>query len=319
MRADRLLSIVLLLQTRGKLTASALANELEVSRRTILRDVEALSIAGIPIYTEGGHGGGIALDEKYRTTLTGLNEAEVHSLFIASNNQLLNEVGLGKAAESLLLKLFAALPARHQPAVDHIRQRIYIDPVWWWHDAQPMPFWAELQDAVYRDRCIRAVYENYNGKIDERVLEPYSLVSKSSTWYLVAKRQGELRTYRVARLRAVTVLNASFVRDPNFDLTTYWHDHLNEFATAFMEYEFTLRVHPDRINFVRWLTPGRNRIVDTDADGWITARFQMESAELAKMLVFGLGAQCEVIEPQGLTDAVIQASQAMLNHLSARA
>ncbi len=118
MRADRLISIVLLLQRHGKLTASRLASELEVSPRTILRDVEALSIAGIPVYADGGHGGGIALDEKYRTSLTGLNEAEVHSLFISSNNQLLNEVGLGQAAESTLLKLFAALPTRHQPSAD---------------------------------------------------------------------------------------------------------------------------------------------------------------------------------------------------------
>jgi predicted DNA-binding transcriptional regulator YafY len=312
MRADRLLAIMLLLQTRGKLTTSALAQELEVSRRTILRDVEALSMAGVPIYAEGGHGGGIALDEKYRTTLTGLTEAEVRSLFIASNTQLLGEVGLDQAAESLLRKLLAALPASHQPAVDHIRQRIYIDPVWWWHDGQPLPYWAELQEAVYQDRCIRVLYENYNGEIAERVLEPYSLVSKSSSWYLVAKRQGQLRTYRITRLRALTLLDTSFVRDPDFDLITYWHEHLAEFIAAFSEYECTLRVHPDRANFVRWLTPGRSQLLATDADGWTTVRLQLESAELAKMLVFGLGSQGEVIEPQGLKEEVLRACQEML-------
>src|SRR5512139_3667096 len=119
MRADRLLSIMLLLQTRGKLTAQTLAAELGVSRRTILRDIDALSVAGIPIYADGGHGGGIALDENYRTTLTGLKETEVRALFIASSNYLLNEIGLGEAAKSTLLKLSAALPERHQPSVDH--------------------------------------------------------------------------------------------------------------------------------------------------------------------------------------------------------
>src|SRR5512145_2028347 len=142
MRADRLITLIMRLQTRGKVTAQTLAAELGVSRRTILRDVEALSAAGIPIYTEGGHGGGIALDENYRLSLTGLKESEVHSLFISGNNQLLNDIGLGEAAENTLLKLFAALPALHRPSVDHIRQRIHIDPLWWWQDAEPLPFWA---------------------------------------------------------------------------------------------------------------------------------------------------------------------------------
>src|SRR5690606_34139 len=140
MRADRLLAIILLLQTRGKMTAQALADELEVSRRTILRDLDALSAAGVPIYAEGGHGGGITLDENYKVTLTGLKEAEVRSLFLSSNARLLADIGLGEAAESTLLKLLAALPVPHQPSVDHIRQRILIDPVWWWHDLQPLPF-----------------------------------------------------------------------------------------------------------------------------------------------------------------------------------
>jgi len=316
MRADRLLSIVMLLQRHGKMTASALAQELEVSRRTILRDIEALSFAGIPIYADGGHGGGIALDENYRTTLTGLKETEVHALFIANNNQVLEEIGLGKAAESMLRKLFAALPAGHQPAVDHIRQRIYIDPVWWWHETQPPPFWLDLQTAVYQDRVIRVVYENYTGEIAERVLEPYSLVSKSSFWYLIAKRTGELRTYRIARLRSLMLLDASFQRDPDFDLPAYWKDHLDEFAAAFSDYEIVLRIHPDRVQFARGLTPGRNILIHTDGDDWSAVRFQMESAELAKMLVFGLGTQCEVLEPPALKETVAEACQALLSHLS---
>jgi len=316
MRADRLLSIVMLLQRRGKMTASALAQELEVSRRTILRDVEALSFAGIPIYTDGGHGGGIALDENYRTTLTGLKETEVHALFVANNHQVLEEIGLGKAAESMRLKLFAALPAAHQPSVDHIRQRIYIDPVWWWFDTQAPSFWSALQEAVYQDRVVRVVYENYNGEVAERVLEPYSLVSKSSFWYLIAKRAGELRTYRVARLRSVVVLDASFQRDPDFDLPAYWKEHLDEFAAAFLDYEVLLRIHPDRVKFACGLTPGRNIIIDTDSNAWSTVRFQMESAELAKMLVFGLGTQCEVLEPPALKETVAEACRALLGHLS---
>jgi predicted DNA-binding transcriptional regulator YafY len=316
MRADRLVSIVMLLQARGKMTASRLATELEVSRRTILRDIEALSFAGVPIYTEGGHGGGIALDEKYRTTLTGLTETEVHALFLAGNNELLREVGLGGAAARTERKLLAALPLEHQPAVDFIRQRIYIDPLWWWHDSQPMPFWSELQTALYQDRALAVVYEKHDGEIVERVLRPYGLVSKSTFWYLVAEYQGQLRTYRVARLRSANVLADHFDRDPAFDLIAYWKEHLDEFVSSFSVYECTLRIHPDRIGFARWLAPRRTRDLGVDADGWVRVCFRLESPELAKMLVFGLGAHCEVVEPQELHTTVLAACQTILSHRS---
>src|SRR5215217_2020463 len=149
MRADRLVAIMLLLQTRGKMKASSLATELSVSRRTILRDIEALSIAGVPVYAEGGHGGGIALDEQYRTNLTGLHEEEARTLFLASNEKVFKQLKLGEAAERSLLKLIAALPPRHQAAVQHIRQRILIDPAWWWQDNHSPEFWEQLQQAVY--------------------------------------------------------------------------------------------------------------------------------------------------------------------------
>jgi predicted DNA-binding transcriptional regulator YafY len=313
MRADRLLAIVLLLQARGKTRAQALADELEVSRRTILRDVDALSAAGIPIYADGGHGGGIALDENYRTTLTGLHEAEVRSLFISTNTKLLGEIGLGEAAERTLMKLFAALPTRYQPSVDHIRQRIHIDPMWWWHDSQPMPFWNELQRAVYEDRPIRVVYERYDSEVVERELEPYSLVNKSSFWYLLAKRDGELRTYRVSRFQNVTVLDAHFQRDEDFDLASHWQVHLEAFRDNLSEYTFTLRVHPDRLNFVQWLLPGRCEILEAPVDGWITIRLHLESMDLAKMMVFGLGARGEVLEPQELREAVLSTARELLN------
>ncbi len=300
MRADRLLAIVMLLQRRGKLTAAELADELEVSRRTILRDVEALSISGVPLYAEGGHGGGIMLDEDYQTTLTGLTEVEVRALFVTVNRQLLAEVGLGEAAAQMQRKLSAALPARHQPVVNHIQQRIYIDPLWWWHDAQPFPHWAELQKAVYEDRRIRIVYENYQQQSAERTLEPYSLVAKSSHWYLVAKRDDEFRTYRVSRLRSLQILEERFIRDVDFDLVRYWHEHLDDFVTAFSEYEFVLRVHPNRLSFVQWLTQGRHFLIEIDAAGWHVLRIQLESEALAQMLVFGLGSEGEVLSPPEL-------------------
>ncbi len=313
MRADRLLAVVMLLQTRGKMTTQTLADELDVSRRTILRDIDALSIAGIPVYTDGGHGGGVALDENYRVTLTGLKESEIRSLFISNNNQLLKEVGLGAAAESSLLKLSAALPSAHQPSVDYIRQRIHIDPLWWWHEAQPLSFWDDLQRAVYEDFCIQVRYENYEGEISERVLEPYSLVAKSSIWYLIGKRDCELRTYRVSRFHSVRVLDAHFQRDAHYDLGRYWGEHLQEFTEVLTEYSFTLRMHNSRLMFAKWLTPGRFKIIeDVGDDGWLTARIHLESLDLAKMLVFGMGTQAVVLDPPELHEAVIQTARDLL-------
>ena len=317
MRADRLLTIILLLQTRGKMTARELAEEVGVSRRTILRDINALSFSGIPVYSEGGHGGGIALIEEYRTTLTGLNKSEVQTLFLASNNHALRDVGLGDASQNLLMKLLAALPKMHHSTADHIRQRLMIDPTWWWHDTAILPFWDELQRAVYEDRLIEATYENYDGNITERILAPYSLICKSSLWYLLAERDQELRTYRVSRFHSVRVIDQSFSRRPDFDLPTYWQEHIKNFESSFGGYRCTLRIHQERETFVKWLMPGRWELVQAaDEKGWITLSLMMDTDLLAKMLVFGLAGFVEVISPAELTESVAAHAREVLQHLA---
>jgi len=313
MRADRLLSIILLLQTRGKMTAKALAEELEVSRRTILRDITALSVSGVPVYSEGGHGGGIALVEEYRTTLTGLNKFEVQSLFVANNHDALRDVGLGDAGERLLLKLLAALPNTQHSTADHIRQRLMIDPTWWWHDASISPFWEDIQKAVYEDRLIEVAYENFDGKIAQRLLAPYSLVCKSSVWYLLAERDQELRTYRVSRIHAVRLLDQSFSRRPDFDLPAYWRAQTQSFENLPSEYRCVLRIHPERISLIKWLMPGRwEHIQDANDKGWMTLSLRMDSDLLAIMLVFGLAGFVEVVEPSELKDAVVAKARDVL-------
>ena len=317
MRADRLLSIILLLQTRGKMTAKALAEELEVSRRTILRDITALSFSGVPVYSEGGHGGGIALVEEYRTTLTGLNKFEVQSLFVANNNDALRDVGLGDAGERLLLKLLAALPNTHHSTANHIRQRLMIDPTWWWHDASISPFWDDIQKAVYEDRLIEVEYENFDGKITQRLLAPYSLVCKSSVWYLLAERDQEMRTYRVTRIHSVRLLDQSFSRRPDFDLPTYWRARAQSLENLPSEYSCVLRIHPERISLIKWLMPGRWELVTTGGDqGWSTMSLSMDSDLLAKMIVFGLSGFVEVVGPIELKEAVAAQAREVLEHLA---
>ena len=317
MRADRLLALIMLLQTRGKQTAKKLAEELGVSRRTILRDIDALSLAGVPIYCEGGHGGGIALDEHYQTKLTGLHTPEVQALFVPNNQAVLRDVGLNDAAELLAIKLLATLPEPQRLTVDHIRQRLMIDPTWWWHNAEMPPFWDDLQQAVYEDRVIKTTYESYRGEVVERVLEPYSLVSKSSLWYLVARRDGAFRTYRVSRFHRIALRADHFTRLPDFDLPRYWNENLQEFIDSFSEYGCTLRVHPDRVGFIKWLLPGRWEVVEeAGSAGWTTLRLMMDSAQLAQMLVFGLGTDAIVIDPPELATDVLAAAHEIIRHLA---
>lgn len=317
MRADRLLSIILLLQTRGRMTARTLAEELEVSRRTILRDVNALSFAGVPVYSEGGHGGGFSLAEEYRTTLTGLNTLEVQSLFVSSNHEALRDVGLGDAGERLILKLLAALPNAQHSTADHIRQRLMIDPTWWWHDASISPFWEQIQRAVYEDRMIKAEYENYDGVRGERILSPYSLICKSSVWYLLAERDGELRTYRVNRFHSVKLLDQSFVRRSDFDLPAYWRARSKSTERFSTGYHCVLRVHPERISIIKTLLPGRwEQAANADDNGWMAISLSMDSELQAKMLVFGLAGFAEVVEPGALKEAVAAQAREILEQLT---
>jgi len=304
MRADRLLGIMLRLQTRQKLTTQKLADELGVSRRTILRDIDALCAAGVPVYTQSGQGGGVGLDEAYRLSLTGLKEDEVRALYLSGNLKLLTDIGLDGASDSLLLKFFATLPALHQALVRHLHQRVYIDPAWWIEDDAP-PVLSDLMDAVEHDRQLLVTYQRRDGQVSERILHPYGLVAKGGTWYLVALREGAWRTYRVSRFQKVKMLDATFQRQEDFDLQSHWRQTMGQFFDSLLPYRFTLRIHIRQRDFVRRHSTGRYEIIQAeDGAGWFTARFEAESVETAMMLVFGLGRDAEIVEPQELSNAV---------------
>lgn len=313
MRADRLISIMILLQTRGKLTAQALAAELEVSRRTILRDVNAMTTAGIPIYTDSGHGGGLSLDSNYRVSLGGLKEAEVRALFVGSTGRLLADLGLGEAADTAQRKLSAALPRPYEQVANKMRQRFHIDPVWW-YGPRHLPCLAALKTAVEEDRRVRALYEHRDGEVADRVLEPYGLVAKSSIWYLVARREDELRVYRVSRFVEATVLPERFDRDAEFDLAAYWESHTAAFRTKMVPYSFRLRVRNDLRNFLKWHLLGTYQIEpQLGDDGWFVAHCETESLASARMFVLGLGAGAIVLEPRELHVSVLEQARAVID------
>lgn len=317
MRADRLLSMTILLQTRGKMTAKALAEELGVSERTVLRDVEALSIGGVPVYAEGGHGGGIMLDKQYRTSLTGLRENEVRALFITRSHEVLTDIGLNEAAESTLLKLLAALPSLHHDEVMRMQQRILLDSLWWFRGANSLALLDRLRTAVFEDRRVHVTYERGDGTLSDRVIDPYSLVAKSSTWYVVALHGEEFRTFKVDRFHNVELLDDHFIRRDSFDLTAYWRESNARFEAASERFAFTLVLAPECMQFLKTYAEGRFNVVGQADDGWLEVQITLGSLEAARMLTLGLGTQARIIEPDELTASVTKSVQALVSHYHA--
>src|SRR5579885_2647363 len=227
MRADRLISLLMLLQTRGRLTAQELASRLEVSERTIYRDLEALSSAGIPVYAERGPGGGISLVDGYQTRLSGLTAAEAQALFLLSVAGPLSDLGLDSALNDALLKLSATLPASQREDAQHLRERIHMDTTWWYYSRETLPQLSLLQEAVCHDQTILLQYLDERNNSCRCMLHPYGLVSKAGIWFLVAvhAQSGEQHILRVSRIQSVEISEASFVRPPDFDLATCWRDY----------------------------------------------------------------------------------------------
>jgi predicted DNA-binding transcriptional regulator YafY len=224
MRSDRLLSILLLLQTRGQLPASELAERLEVSVRTVMRDVEALSAAGVPVYTVRGPHGGIALLPGYRTDVTGLTAEESRALFVLLSGRAHAELGLGQAIGSALRKLMAALPAPYRPDADLASRRILLDPARWREPSlRPAADLSVLQQAVFADRRLRLRYRHSeDGRVRRYTLDPYGLVNKAGVWYLVADHRGEPKLFRADRVHGATVLDEPVQRRDGLELAEVW-------------------------------------------------------------------------------------------------
>lgn len=310
MRADRLLSILLLLQVHRRLTARELARRLEVSERTIQRDMEALSVAGVPVYAARGAGGGWALHEAYRTDLTGLNEAEIQSLFLSRPARLLADLGLRQAAEGALAKVLAALPAGRQRGAEFARQRVYVDTSGWNRPAEAVPHLPALQEAVWQERKVALTYRRNDGAVVERLVDPLGLVAKGNAWYLVAAVEGEPRTYRVARVADARPTDEPCARPADFDLAGFWEQSAAAFQTALKRYAATVRVAPDAVAAARGVgLYGRVEGEDPpDADGWTTLMVKFDAPHEAREYALRFGDRLEVVAPAELRAAVIDAA-----------
>lgn len=312
MRADRLLSILLLLQVHRRVTARELAKRLEVSERTIHRDMEALGAAGVPVLAERGTGGGWGLLEAYRTNLTGLNSAEIQALFLSGPPRLLADLGLEKAAQAGLIKLLAALPSLSRRNAEEMSRRIYVDAAGWRQPGEAIPFLPRLQEAIWLERKLRLTYQRGgDGNAVERLVEPLGLVAKGSIWYLVAAVEGELRSYRVSRVQDATLTDEPFARPPSFDLAAHWEQSTTEFKANLPRYPATLRVDPVILPRMRQESHySRMQCVgEAEADGWVTVGMLFEEEHSARDYVLSFGPQMEVLAPPALRAQVLEAAQ----------
>ncbi|MFJ6388866.1 helix-turn-helix transcriptional regulator [Streptomyces sp. NPDC091972] len=307
MRAARLIKMVLLLQSRPSMTAAELARELEVSERTVTRDAQALSEAGVPVYADRGRAGGYRLIGGYRTRLTGLARGEAEALFLSGVPGALREMGLEDAASAARLKVSAALLPSLRDASRTAAQRFHLDAPNWFTEPKTPELLPAVADAVWDDRPVTARYRGREGEV-ERELEPYGLVLKAGVWYLCARvpDSGSYRVYRIDRFTAVTAGEARFERDEEFDLPGFWEAQAERFARSILHAEVVVRLSPDgvrRLPHVVDPASAREALAAAEAahgDGWLTVTLPVESEQVAHSQLAALGPEVEVLAPGSL-------------------
>lgn len=324
MRASRLVQLLLLLQTRGRLTAPELAAELEVSVRTIYRDLGALSGAGVPVYCETGRNGGARLVDGYRTRLTGLTTDEADALLLAGVPGPAAELGLGTVLAAAQLKVLAALPPELRSRATRVQERFHLDAPGWFHRDEDVPHLVAVAEALWADRKVRIGYCRDDRTV-ERVVAPLGLVLKAGVWYLVAAADGAddpaaPRTYRAARLVSAEVLDEGFDRPDGFDLAAHWASAAAEFEVRMYPESARIRVRSDALfELCMALDPVVARAAldaaagtDPDVDGWYTLDIPVERQEYTAVDLLRLAAKVEALEPPELRQQLVEAARAMV-------
>ena len=290
--------MLLLLQAHGRLTGRELARRLEVSERTVHRDMESLSASGVPIFAMRGAQGGWQLDGNWRTQVPGLDEVELRALLMAQP-RVIGDTRLASAAERALQKLMAALPSSLREQAASIRQRLYVDTSGWRPSRESLVTLPIVQEAVSRDRKLAIVYCKPNGERSKRTVDPLGLVAKGNAWYLVANTPAGMRTFRVSRIEAATLLNEPCQRPSHFNLAAYWTATTKELSETWKRFPATLRLEPQAAKGISTWHCAR-QVGTADARGWVTMDIEFENEEEARFVALGLGTRVEVLEPKSL-------------------
>ncbi|WP_438488383.1 helix-turn-helix transcriptional regulator [Streptomyces sp. S186] len=342
MRAARLIRMVLLLQSRPSMTAGELARELEVSERTVARDVLSLSEAGVPVYADRGRSGGYRLIGGYRTRLTGMGRSEAEALFLSGVPSALREMGLADVASAARLKVSAALLPELRDAPSGAARRFHLDAPRWYHDPETPALLPVIADAVWDDRRLTSRYLR-DGREVVRELEPYGLVLKAGVWYLAARvaeppegpAGAGFRVYRVDRFTAAEPAGPAadprsgrsggdaadggrFVRDPEFDLPAFWAERAEQFRRSLLREQVRVRLSPRGVLQLPYVTePAAAREAveraaaagGPDAQGRLSITLAVESEEVAYAQLLGLGPEAEVLAPAGLRERFAAAAR----------
>ena len=310
MKADRLIALLLLLQSRRQCSARLLAEQLEVSERTIYRDVDALSAAGVPVYAERGPAGGIALPDGYRRALTHFGEDEVRALFVSGVSPLA-DLGLERGLVRALEKLRGGLADVHQRAADKSRSRIHLDQRRWNQPEPPFELLTTLRRAVWDDRRVRIQYEDRNRKTTMRVVDPLGLVSKTGVWYLIARSGEEMRSFRVERISGACELTERFERPAGFDLERYWAESSTRFAQASRGADCVvmLRATNDGLERVTYYWP--SEILSEDGNESLV-RVTFPGREVAIFQLLAWSEIATLVEPAALREVLVQRARRAL-------
>ena len=318
MRASRLVSLLLLLQSRGGQTAAELARELEVSVRTIHRDVDALSASGVPIYADRGPHGGIRLVDGYRTRLTGMTADEAEALFLSGLPGPAAELGLGTVVAAARLKVLASLPVELRARASRLVERFHLDAAAWYHADEPVPLLGPLSEAVWESQRIQIGYDRGDKTVD-RLLEPLGLVLKAGVWYLIAGADGQPRTYRVSRVARVTALDERFERPEGFDLAAFWTESSAAYERDTPRIEVVLRIAGSRLPRLNGVIGNKpfdtlERIDQPDPDGWLRIRVKLDWPNEVVPQILAVGPECELLEPVELRERIAAQARRVAAH-----
>ncbi len=317
MRASRLLSILMLLQLRERLTAEALAAEFEVSVRTIYRDIDKLAEAGVPVYADRGPGGGFRLVDGYRTRLTGLASDEAEALFMIGLPGPAAALGMGPAASNAGRKMLAALPRASGDTAGRMGARFHLDPVDWYRDDAPLRQLPAIARAVLDQTVLAMTYDSWRG-VRERVVEPLGLVLKAGAWYLVARSDGVARIYKVANILRFEVRETTFERPPEFDLGAWWSAETARFEAGLRSGVAELRATATGLKRLAQIGAYAQRAAQVadaaDADGWSRLSLPIETIDHAALTLLGIGPEIVVLAPDALRGRLRELAAEVVGH-----